>query len=178
MNVRLLLVAVPLTLALAACGGTAPKDDGVASADGGTSSARPTASPSASMDPEEAQLKFAQCMREHGIDVPDPQNGQIRVEVPKGVSRDKMDKAQKACQPIMDAVVRDHAPSQQDYDQMVKFAQCMRRQGVDVPDPKPGEGLRIELRNGSKQKIEAAHKACEQYAPGDGKDKRTSGEAP
>ncbi|MGW0199927.1 hypothetical protein [Nonomuraea sp. NPDC003201] len=169
MNIRLLLVAVPLTLALAACGGTAPKDDGVASAGGGTSSAGATASPSASMDPQEAQLKFAQCMREHGIDVPDPQNGQLKVEVPKSVGRDKMDKAQKACQPIMDAVVRDHTPSQQDYDQMVKFAQCMRQHGVDMPDPKPGEGMRFEIKNGSQQKVEAAHKACEQYAPGGGK---------
>ncbi|MET7331991.1 hypothetical protein [Nonomuraea sp. NPDC005650] len=178
MNVRLLLVAVPLTLALAACGGAAPKDDGVASAGGGTSSAGPAASPSASMDPDEAQLKFAQCMREHGIDMPDPQNGQMKVEIPRGMSRDKVDKAHKACQPIMDAVVRNRTPSPQEYDQMVKFAQCMRKQGVDMPDPKPGEGLRFEVRNGSQQKIEAAHKACEQYAPGGGKDKQTAGGAP
>ncbi|MEO3871987.1 hypothetical protein ABGB18_24500 [Nonomuraea sp. B12E4] len=170
MNLRLLPVAVPLTLALAACGwqGTGGTDDGVVSA-GGTSSARSAASPSASLDPREAQLRFAQCMREHGIDVPDPQNGQLRVEVPRGVGRDKLDKANKACEPILASVVRDHTPSGQDFDQMVKFARCMRQHGVDMPDPKPGEGMRFEVRNGSEAKIEAAHKACEQYAPGGGK---------
>ncbi|MEV1177045.1 hypothetical protein [Nonomuraea sp. NPDC049784] len=171
MNIRLLLVVVPLALALAACGGTAPKDDGVASAGGGTSSAGSSASPSASLDPHEAQLKFAQCMREHGINVPDPQNGQLRVEADKSVGREKMDKAQKACQPILEAVVRDRTPSPQDYDQAVKFAQCMRQHGIDMPDPKPGEGMRFEIKNGSEQKIEAAHKACEHLAPGGGKGK-------
>ncbi|MEV4110935.1 hypothetical protein [Nonomuraea sp. NPDC049695] len=169
MNVRLLPVAVPLALALAACGGTAPKEDGVASAGGGTSAASPSASPSASLDPQEAGLRFARCMREHGVNVPDPQNGNIRVEGDKSMGRDKMDKAQKACQPILDAVVRDRTPSAQDYDQMVKFAQCMRQHGIDMPDPKPGEGMRFEIRKGSEEKIEAAHKACEQYAPDGGK---------
>ncbi|MFG1703147.1 hypothetical protein ACFLIM_08135 [Nonomuraea sp. M3C6] len=177
MNVRLLLVAVPLTLALAACGGAAAKDDGVVSASGATTSAKPTASPSATMDAQEAGLKFAQCMREHGIDMPDPTGGRIELKIPPGTDQNKVEKAHKACQPIMDSVVRDQTPpSQQDFDQMVKFAQCMRQHGVDMPDPKPGEGLRIQMRGGSKEKLEAAQQACEQYQPGFAKGRKiTSG---
>ncbi|SDM49528.1 hypothetical protein [Nonomuraea jiangxiensis] len=169
MNVRLLLVAVPLTLALAACGeqraGTT--DDTVVSAGGVAASTTPTATPSATMDQRTAGLKFAECMRDHGIDMPDPTDGNIQLRIPPGTDRKKVDEADQACRPIMESVVRDRAtPSQEDFDRMVKFAQCMREQGVDVPDPKPGEGLGIRLRNGSKEQMEAAHKACQEYAPG------------
>ena len=62
---------------LSACGGG---DDGdpaaevASSADGGEEDVEGSAAPGSSVptDPEEAQLAFAECMREHGIDMPDP----------------------------------------------------------------------------------------------------------
>ncbi|MFB4283648.1 hypothetical protein ACBJ59_50690 [Nonomuraea sp. MTCD27] len=167
MNVRLLPAAGALALALAGCAGTAAPDDGVVSAGGAPAAATPSATPSASLDPQEAALKFAQCMREHGVDMPDPQGGRIQLKIPEGMDQKKVDKAHEECRPIMESVVRDQgAPDARDYDQMVKFAQCMRKQGIDMPDPKPGEGMRIQMKGGSKEKIEAARKACEQHAPG------------
>ncbi|MGP3964098.1 hypothetical protein ACTWPT_49855 [Nonomuraea sp. 3N208] len=169
MNKRLLLVVVPLMLALAACGGAAAKDDGVASANGGVTSAGPTASPSAKADPQEAALKFAKCMREHGIDMPDPKvdGGNFEISLPRGVTPEKAEKAHKACEHLMESAIPEgEKPSAEDYDQMVKFAQCMREQGIDMPDPKPGEPMRIRMKGGSKEKMDAAHKACEQHAPG------------
>ncbi|TMR91587.1 hypothetical protein [Nonomuraea basaltis] len=170
MNMRLAPAALLLVLGLAACGGTAATDDGVVSASGasGPATTKPAASPSATMDPQEAALKFAQCMREHGIDMPDPSgDGGIEMKIPQGTSQDKVEKAHKACEPIMKSVVRDaEPPSEEDYDRMVKFAQCMRQQGIDMPDPKPGEGLRIKMKGGSKEKLDAAHKACQEHAPG------------
>jgi gamma-glutamyl:cysteine ligase YbdK (ATP-grasp superfamily) len=180
MNVRLLLAAVPLTLALAACGGAVAKDDGVASANGGTTTATPTASPSATLDRDQAALKFAQCMREHGIDMQDPKGGRIEIRAPRGMDPKKAEAAHEACRSIMDSVVGDKVtPDPQDYDRMVKFAQCMREHGVDMPDPKPGEGLRLQFKGGSKDQLEAAQKACEQYEPGMGKgEKKISGGKP
>ncbi|MDA0634970.1 hypothetical protein OUY22_16230, partial [Nonomuraea sp. MCN248] len=47
----------------------------------------------------------------------------------------------------------------------LKWAQCMRENGVDVPDPKPGEGIRMTLGPGTEKKLEQAQKACEQWQP-------------
>ncbi|MFB4319607.1 hypothetical protein [Actinomadura sp. 21ATH] len=49
----------------------------------------------------------------------------------------------------------------------VKFAECMRKNGVDMEDPKPGEGPRIMVTGGPKQGevMEKAQQACKQYAP-------------
>src|SRR5690242_12273015 len=95
-----------LALALAGCG-AAPADDGIASAGGATSGGGATAGPSASapVDRQEAQLKFAQCMREHGVDMPDPgPDGRVRIIGKKG-DEASMQKAMQACQHFMkDAV--------------------------------------------------------------------------
>ncbi|TYB66786.1 hypothetical protein FXF51_16990 [Nonomuraea sp. PA05] len=165
MKVRLLLGAA--ALALAGCGAPAAQDDGVVSAGGGTASAKPAASPSASIDPDEAALRFAQCMREHGVDMPDPKEGRIQLKIPKGADQKKVEEAHQACQPIMDAAVPEgEGQDAAGYDQMVKFAQCMRDQGIDMADPKPGQPLRLDFRGVPKQKMEAAQKACQEFAPG------------
>ncbi|UBU09122.1 hypothetical protein [Nonomuraea gerenzanensis] len=165
MKVRLLLTAV--ALALAGCGAPAAREDGVVSAGGGTASAEPAASASASLDPEDAALKFAQCMREYGVDMPDPKEGRVRLTVPEGADKKKLEEAQQACHPIMEAAVGEgEGPDAADHDQLVKFARCMREQGVDLADPQPGRPLRMDLRGVPKEKAEAAQRACEQYAPG------------
>ncbi|WP_188193666.1 hypothetical protein [Nonomuraea sp. SYSU D8015] len=182
MNIRLLPAAALLVLGLAACGGAKAGDDGVASATGASGAATvPAATSSASLDPGEAALKFAQCMRQQGIDMPDPkpQGGGIQFIRPQGVSEDKLEKAHKSCEHFLEsAAPAGETPSAEDYDRMVKFAQCMRQQGIDMPDPKPGEGMRIRMKGGSKEKLDAAHKACEQFQPGGKGDKVTSGGKP
>jgi len=166
-----LIAAVPVVFGLAACGG--PNGDGIASANGGTADPSSSASATAGLDPHEAALKFAQCMRQHGIQMDDPKgNGdKISIRIGKGSgSRAKLDAAQKACQHFMAAGGRapnPNAPKMRD--QMLKFAQCMRQHGVDVPDPKPGEGLTMKAHKGSRAKDEAAQRACQKYQPGAGK---------
>lgn len=172
---RMALVAVmPAVFGLAACGGQ-ETDDGVASAGGGT--AKASASPSQSLSPEEARLKFAECMRQNGIDMPDP-DGSGRVEIRGGPGdRGKLQAAMKACQHFQqqaggrlgnldDPKVRD---------QMVKFAQCMRQNGIDMPDPQPGQGIQLRVEPGNREKLEAARKACDEFAPGGGERGNTSG---
>jgi hypothetical protein len=143
-----IVVAVGAALALGACGGS---DDG-----GGAGSAK-----SQEDKAFEGALKFAKCMREHGIDMPDPQrvgNGGIKMtqKVTPG-SRVKAEAAQKACQKYM-KVGGGRAPSAAEQakakDAMLAYARCMRAQGVDMPDPQfssGGGGFAFEL-GGPKRK--------------------------
>ncbi|GAA3790392.1 hypothetical protein GCM10022226_06700 [Sphaerisporangium flaviroseum] len=52
------------------------------------------------------------------------------------------------------------------HDQLVKYAQCLRQQGVNASDPPAGEdGFNLDARGVPKDKLEAALKTCKQYAP-------------
>ncbi|MBP2707962.1 hypothetical protein JOL79_29695 [Microbispora sp. RL4-1S] len=163
------LGALALAFALAGCAGGAPADDGIAHAGGAAASAAPSGTASAPVDRHEAQLKFAQCMREHGVDMPDPgPDGNVRIMGRKGETG-KIDDAMKVCEHFMRDAVGDKLGKldPQAYDQAVKFAQCMREHGVDVADPKPGEGVRIKLKGpDGEQKMKEAQGACKEYAPG------------
>ena len=45
-------------------------------------------------------------------------------------------------------------------DAMLAFAQCMREQGVDMADPVPGEGMRLDGNLANMDAIAAAQEAC------------------
>ncbi len=55
---------------------------------------------------QDALLEYAKCMREHGIDMPDPDfsGAGARIQLPRGIGPDnpRFERAQEACQPIMD----------------------------------------------------------------------------
>jgi len=159
------LAVMTVLLGLAACGNTSNKN-GVASA--GSGAAAPAATASPSMDPRDAQLRFAQCMRENGIQVADPEPGKP-FQVNGGADPAKLQAAQKKCGPILQAGgMGPNANDPAEQDAMVKFAQCMRAHGVDVPDPQAGQGLKLQAPNVSQEQAEAAQKACQQYLPGAG----------
>ncbi|MEU9885046.1 hypothetical protein [Sphaerisporangium sp. NPDC051011] len=157
------VVGVVSALAVAGCG--APKEGtGVASAGNGTSAASASPSATSSSDP----FKFAQCMREHGIDVKDPEpGGRIQLRITGG-DRNKMEAAQKECGKYMQGGEAKRADDPKFRDAALKLAQCMREHGVDMPDPAPGEGM-IKIpksANMDGKKFEAAQKACEEFLPG------------
>jgi hypothetical protein len=130
---RLLIGALVGAAVLAGCGPS------------GTASA--TASPS--LSPNDAARKFAQCMRQHGINLPDPQssssggngafvisNGNGDGNLTAGPDDPKFQKAQDACKSFMPSggqlSPEEQAKMQQN---ALKFAQCMRQHGINVPDP-------------------------------------------
>ncbi len=139
---RTLALSVVLALSLAACG-SGGGDDGVASLSGQDAAA---ASPTPSVDPEEALADFAACMREHGIDIPDPQvDSEGRIE-PQGEGVDpgridpkKLQDAMEACSDLLPQGLDLPEMSPEDQaklrDAVLKYARCMRENGVDVPDP-------------------------------------------
>jgi hypothetical protein len=168
-----LVVALSAVLALTVACGSEDTGDGLASAGGGAGGA--SASPSQSLDPEEARLKFAQCMRENGVDMPDPDGtGRVAIKGRPG-DRGKLEAAMNKCEVFMRGAIAKRLEDPKVRDQMLKFAQCMREHGVDMPDPRPGEGIQLRAPKGGGGKVEAAQKACQENLPGGGGPKTTSG---
>ena len=129
----LLLAAVGAALALSACGG---------SGNGGSASGQ------SQQDKAFAgALQYAQCMREHGVDMPDPQRvgtGGIKITAKGGPARNaKVQAAQTDCQKYLQTG-GGRAPSAAEQAKakaaMLAYAKCMRAQGVDMPDPKFSSG--------------------------------------
>jgi hypothetical protein len=149
---------------LGACGsGGDDASDGVASLDDGaaddasTGSAAPTAT-TEPVDQEEALLEFAACMRENGVDMPDPQlddDGGVRIQIggaepePGQGQPADVDAAMEECRDLMPRGPVERNGEQFDptemQDELLAFAQCMRDHGVDMPDPEFGEDGRIEV---------------------------------
>ena len=164
-----------LLLALAAtttaCGSATGA--GVATAGGGN--ATPTASASASKDPRDAAVEFAQCLRDHGMQVADPDEKGTVVLGGDEADEQKMREAHEAC--------KDKAPpvgvgpggglDATALEQMLKFSRCMREHGIDMPDPGADGGVRMDVGKGGvdpeSEEFQAAQEACKQYfAPGAG----------
>src|SRR5262245_14744855 len=161
-------LAIGLTLVVAACGG-GDDSSGVASLNNGGQTTTNGSSESGEVSPKErrqAELEYAKCMREHGIDFPDPVDGQFNLKSKRGDQR-KLEEAQKACQGIL----RDVAPKLSEEQQAelreaaVDFAKCMREHGVDMPDPTfPAGGgmlMRMPLGADDDPAVEKARKACQ-----------------
>ncbi|HET6550761.1 MAG TPA: hypothetical protein VFG79_20025 [Solirubrobacter sp.] len=161
MTIRVLLAALAATASLAACGSEAPTTAG---------------------DREAAQRKalldYARCMREHGIDMPDPKFDGNRVEMrgPKTrIDEDKMREAEEACEKFRESV-KPPELSEQEKEEMrtaaLAHARCMREQGIDFPDPTFDENggalVRIGRDSGidpESQKFRDAQEACRDKLP-------------
>jgi hypothetical protein len=139
--------ALPAAMAIVALGGCT------------TPFSSPQSKATSSADPRQAMLRFAQCMRQHGVDVPDPNgNGAITIHSESGGSASgpqsgpaAMDPnsptfqaAQTACQKYMpnggpgNLTAQDIKANQQ---KGLKFSQCMRQHGLpDFPDPQSNPG--------------------------------------
>jgi hypothetical protein len=164
-------LAVALALVVAACGGNGDSN-GVASLTDTTGQTTTGAGANGSgtaskEDREKAQLEYAKCMREHGVDMPDPVNGELRLKAQRGDEK-KVQEAQKACQGILEGVAPELNEEQKAKlrEAALEFAKCMREHGVDMPDPKVDEsgGLTQLMPEGSSPddpKVQKAQKACQ-----------------
>ena len=194
------LVVLLLAIAAVASGcGSASSDDGVAALDDTAETTENDSSENASAgeeDPEEVALAWAECMREHGIDVPDPEideNGRVRVMIQsrraaEGVRDDAFAEARDEC----GTPFGDEGPPQLSEEErqemqetMLAFASCMREHGVDMPDPDFSDGgARMQFRAGAggvdpeSPTFQKAQEACQEVleeAFGDGPGFRVGG---
>jgi hypothetical protein len=178
------LGALALMLAVAGCGGGGNNRDGVASLSGAN---KPTTTTSAGpVSKQKAALEFARCMRQHGIDMPDPQFSGNRITQElrggpgkKGPDDPKFKAAQQACNKYLPNGGQPPKLNPQERQQLVEFARCMREHGIDVPDPGPNSGGIVVKRSGANgrnapepeddPKFKAAQQACQKYLPNAGK---------
>ena len=136
---RLVVPLLLLGLGLAACD-SAGATPGVATAGGAT----PAASASAVADDERGRA-FAACMREHGIDMPDPQpgGGGLGIQLDK-IDKDKALGAVDACRDLMPGGGKDVKLNPEQLEKQRELAACMRANGVpDFPDPDPDGGRAV-----------------------------------
>jgi len=139
--------ALPAALAIVALGGCT------------TPFSNPQAKATSSSDPRQAMLRFAQCMRQHGVDIPDPNgNGAITVQGDAGGSSSgpqsgpgsvdpnspTFQAAQTACQKFMPSGGPGNLTAQDikaNQAKGLKFSQCMRSHGLpNFPDPQSDSG--------------------------------------
>jgi hypothetical protein len=147
-------------LGLAACGEDSPSATGNA----------------ASKDEmRQAQVKFAECMRENGVDMPDPQieGGKtvFKVGGDSGISPEKFETAQKACEKYQKHIRPQLTEEEQQEfkENALAHSRCMREHGIDFPDPTfdAEGGARVRIGGGSGGKLnpedpkfKAAEEAC------------------
>jgi hypothetical protein len=178
-----LLAAGLLAAAFAACSGSAPAPSvpSLPSASG-SPGASAAASPGAraSIDPQDAMLAYAQCMRQNGIDFPDPQPasgwGGAIVALPGDFNSPKYQAADTACKALLPGGGIANLPVDPHFqDQMLAYAKCMRDHGIDFPDPKfdtSGGGMSAVNIGGNVDPgapaFQAADKACGANLPGGG----------
>jgi hypothetical protein len=136
-----LIAAAGLALLAAACGGSPGNTSGTAGAGAATSASTGVA--------------FTQCMHSHGIpDYPAPQgNGQLqKIDSGQqvGVSDAALRSAQTACGSLWPYQALTPVQQQRELAEDVKFAQCMRAQGLPkFPDPTATEGRVVFVINTS-----------------------------
>jgi hypothetical protein len=150
------LAVIGLPLLLVACSSTT----GVATLDGSEDGTTPT--PEASVDPEQAIYDFAECMREHGIEMDDPvivrrgdgaAGGGFATgpdEAPEGdvppidPNSEEFQEAEEECREHLEgfAAGPGDGPEMTEEQQQafLDFAECMREHGIDMPDPQFGVG--------------------------------------
>jgi hypothetical protein len=134
-------------LSLAACGGD-EESPAAAAADGPDASTR------------QAMADFAECMRENGIDFPDPGSGERGRAVRIEGSPEKMRKAEEACAEYREKIRPPELSEEQRggfKEAALAHARCMREHGIEnFPDPQfdadggaaiqfgPGAGIDFE----------------------------------
>ena len=146
------LCVVLASLLLAACGGSTPKA-------------------AATHENEEKLVKFARCLREHGVNVSTSAGSQLRIN---GANPSAMEAAQTACKRYQPSAGKENETPQEKVareEAVLKFAKCMREHGITVHASTAGGGVRIGIEahaggpNPESPAFQAAQKACQGLLP-------------
>ncbi|MFI5867848.1 hypothetical protein [Streptomyces sp. NPDC051546] len=122
------LLFTGLTLFLSACTGGGGSTDGKKESSNSAASGDDTAS-------ADAAVKMRKCLRDNGIDAPDPKPGEDSRGMTLGGGDDPeaVKKAYEKCGSNVPGSGKD--TPQETKDKALKTAKCMRDHGFDMPDP-------------------------------------------
>lgn len=164
----LLPAAIGCCLALAACGGSGSGD--------------PSGEASGRQGAEQQAVKFAKCLREHGVDAetgtgPNGRGFSMKINAggghaggPAGENAKSggpppaVQRAMNACKkyrPAPKQLNLSPAEKAEQAKKALEFARCMRSHGVPVPDPGPSGALELNNIDPQSATFEAAQKACQ-----------------
>lgn len=91
-------------------------------------------------------VRFTQCVRGQGFDLPDPPPGATTVELPAKAKTDPgMAAAVDKCRHFLDDGSGKNPNDAQQQDRAVALARCLRDHGLSVADPAPGQPLRLNI---------------------------------
>jgi hypothetical protein len=161
---------------LPACGGA--EDGNKVASVSGNSATSTSRGKSAETDVRKAFLAFAKCMREHGVNMPDPKfDDQGRALMTQSVGpggAEKQQAADEACRHLIANAVQngpkpDPAEEAKMRKQQLAFAKCMRAHGIDMPDPKfnGNGGFSISIGGGANPnnpRFKRAETTCQKQA--------------
>jgi hypothetical protein len=157
--------------------------------------AEATTAPAEGLGEQDAMLAYARCMRDSGVEVTDPVFdtagglvGGLKFEGgkdagPKDAKNETFQAATKACNEFFVAFkpAADPALQAEQTEAALRFAVCMRGQGLDWPDPAPdgtkfaGASIKIDKESAE---FQAAYEVCDgQFAAEDGSGASEQGQA-
>jgi hypothetical protein len=126
----------------AGCGSDAPSDTATASSTATTTATGSGAAASTKLTARDKAVKFAECIRAHGVsDFPDP-DAKNQFQYGVSVSPAVWNRAVSACKALQPPGTLSGKRTPKEQSDALKFAQCMRDNGVkDFPDPANGDPL-------------------------------------
>lgn len=133
MSMKKLIFAVVTLTAAATLGLTACGDEG----------SPKKAAPSQGDADYDRMQQFIKCMKKQGVDVPEPPadgggGKDNSIEKPEGGSRAVAEAARAACAKYAPSDDINEDITEADKDLALKKAECLRKQGINAKDPKPG----------------------------------------
>ncbi|ONI90554.1 hypothetical protein ALI22I_12155 [Saccharothrix sp. ALI-22-I] len=156
------IVLAAALLALTACG-TPPEGDKVASVSGGASTSSPVPVAGDGELDEDKMRAFAKCMRENGVDMPDPEfdgKGGVAARAGGAIDQEAMKKAEEACKEFMPSGGEMREPSPEEMDKMREQIKCLRDKGFEVEEPDFDNGAAIGLPFDDSEESRKAMEEC------------------
>ncbi|TDE00571.1 hypothetical protein [Jiangella asiatica] len=114
------------------------------------------------VEPDDQGLAFAQCMRDNGIDMPDPTGTgeeafMEAMQVFGDYDREVLRPALDACRDLLPAQATIEQRGPQDEETRLALTECMRDKGVEVPDDVWESGLPEDV---DREEFRAALREC------------------
>lgn len=156
------VLALLLTVALTACGSDDTEGDGGSGGDATAASDEVVED-----DPEQAELDFYACMREQGVDMPDPDPGEPGVQLRLPPDDPDAPAALEECRPLLPNGGEPPETNADQLESLRAFTECLRENGIDMPDPNADGGLSMpEGVNPQSPEFQAAMTECQPLLDG------------